>query len=59
MAKYVNVMFEPCNHKLCSNCLNNILKDEKSINLCGTISCHLCRGKVETTDIKFFTGVVD
>lgn len=69
MDKYVNAMFEPCGHKICSECLVNIIKtnvdnndnnykNDENYKNNHKLSCHLCRGKVESKSIVVLSDIV-
>ncbi|AYV84455.1 MAG: hypothetical protein Hyperionvirus26_10 [Hyperionvirus sp.] len=54
LANYTNIGFNPCKHEICMECLEALIpKDKKE-----TIQCHLCRGKVKTSDIYITSGIV-
>ncbi|AYV81811.1 MAG: hypothetical protein Harvfovirus64_5 [Harvfovirus sp.] len=54
MSNYTNIGFNPCNHQVCMECFEKMIPEKKS----DTLQCHMCRGKVQTTDIYIISGTV-
>lgn len=65
-----NVEFEPCGHQMCSECVVNMNKSNEAgderISLIDQIigsaklrfQCHICRGEIESSQIKIVSGIV-
>jgi ubiquitin len=48
---YVNIRFEPCKHKVCSECFIQMAKDQERMQ------CHLCRDTVDTDEVIMLSDI--
>jgi hypothetical protein len=64
-----NIEFEPCGHKICSECVTKMTKVSEifektsgkvleKIDKTSLFQCHLCRGEIKSDQVKITSGVV-